>query len=1050
MTNKVDEHGPGNSQNKSRSACPDPNMLGAYLDDTLSEEKKRFVDTHIEMCQECRLAVQVGKRDQQKHEDLVLSQTPDNTLDQLCNQLVPFSQFSPGKTIGRYITVKPLGLGGMSEVYSAYDPELDRRIALKLMRTDVYADSRIESNVTRLMKEAKAMAQLSHPNVISVYDVMKVDGQVVIAMEYISGGTLRSWLQAKPRSWQEIVEKFVLAGQGLAAAHAAKLVHRDFKPANVLVEKDGQVCVTDFGLVRGLDQEEDPNPTKFPAFNIRWDESLTKTGAYIGTPAYMSPEQLLGEKSDTRSDQFCFCVALFESLYEQRPFMGETAEELKESVLSGEIAPVDKSKEVPERLYDIIKQGLEVNPEDRYPSMEDLLEQLRHDPEEEVRKKRVLRNRRLGWIAVILLSVVLPVGVWYGMRYRTVQLCKASEEEFTGIWDNTTKPSVKGAFLATGKPYAQETWKRIEKAFDKYLTDWSLMRGKICEAKHIQGTESEELFDLRMTCLKDRKQELQALSKVFAIADSGVLKKAIQASLSLTGIDNCADEKALRAPYPPPKSIELKRRVDSIRERLAEVKALIKIGKYKQGLKLAQMLVKEARAVDYQPVQAQAMYWLANMLERAGKYKESETTLREAARLAGESRDGLLLVKTMTDLMWVVRRQGRYEEALTTGRNAELMLSASGGDNLVRAKLLTHIGIVLQNQGEFDEALEYYQKSLAMRVKTLGPEHHNVTGSLLNIGSVFRSKGEYDKALEYYQKSLTIQEKTLGPEHPAVADSLLNIGTVFHNLGQHDKALKYYQKSLTIYEKTLGPQHPAVALALNNIGVLFRDWGEYDKALEYYQKSMAIREKSLGPQHDDVAGSLQNISIVLYNQGKFDKALESFQKSLAIRAKTLGPEHHKVALLLNDIGVVFKDKGEYKKALEYHQNALPILENKLGPKHPDVALTLYSIGDVLVAQKNERQAIEALERSIAICERKTCDQEIQGKGLFVLARTLLKAAGDKTSSPKSVSRERAIKMGQQAREVFKKAPKRFKKELKLVDTWLKKNGVSESKPTTAQ
>ena len=949
MTNSVDD-----SQSEIHSECPDPNTLGAYLDDTLSEEKKRFVDNHIEMCQECRLAIQVGKRDQQKHEDLVLSQTPDNTLDQLCNKLIPFSQFSPGKTIGRYITVKPLGLGGMSEVYSAYDPELDRRIALKLMRTDVYADSRIESNVTRLMKEAKAMAQLSHPNVISVYDVIKVDGQVVIAMEYISGGTLRSWLQAEPRSWQEIVDKFVLAGQGLAAAHAAKLVHRDFKPANVLVENDGQVCVTDFGLVRGLDQEEDLKPTKFPAFNIRWDESLTNTGAYIGTPAYMSPEQLLGEKSDTRSDQFCFCVALFASLYGQRPFSGESPEELKESVLSGEIVPIDSTKEVPAWLYDIVKKGLEVKPEDRYPSMEELLGKLRYNPEEAERKRRALRNRRLGLITVILLAAILPVGVWYGMRYKAAQLCKSAEQEFVGVWDEAIKQSIKKAFLATEKPYAQGTWERVERKFDRYRDDWLLMRSDVCEAKHIHGTQSEELFDLRMSCLKNRKQELEAMLFVFVEADPKVVEKAVLASSSLTNVDICADEKALHAPYPPPKTKEAKNKVASIRERLTEVEALYKTGKYQKGLELVRTLDRPAKAVGYKPVIAEVLLWTGRHLQETGDYKGSENTLQAAAHAAAKSKNSLLVAEVLALLVGVIGyRQARHEEGINLGRSAELMLDVAGGDEETQTFLFNRLGIVFYN------------------------------------------KGEYDKALQYHRKALAIDEKTFGTADPRIADSLNNIGVILLQQGEYDKALEFLRKALAISKKALGSEHPRLADYFNNLGLVFEAKKEYDNAIEHYRKALAIDKKVLGPEHPFLAHSWNNIGLVLIEQGKYDKALEFLRKALALREKVLGSEHPLSASSLSGIGYAYLNHGR------------------------------------------PQQAIGPLERVFSICQKKKCTPGPHGRGLYSLARALVATNKDT---------KRATMLAKQARMVFGKIPKVFKRELKEVDSWLKKHSVSEEKP----
>ena len=1055
-----------------QSECPDLNTLATFLEGALDEEEQQLVDSHIRICQRCREIFTFGEKTRQSQIERSASQTQSTDLDPLLQKLMPFGQLSTGQTIGRYIVVTPLGLGGMGEVYSAYDPELNRRVALKLLRTDVFADSTLDNNVSRLMKEAQAMAQLSHPNVISVHDVIRVDGQVVIAMEYFSGGTLKSWLREQPRNWREIVDAFVAAGQGLAAAHAAKLVHRDFKPSNVLLEEDGRVCVTDFGLVRGLDQDEHPETKRSLTISNRLDETLTKTGAYVGTPAYMSPEQLLGEKSDTRSDQFGFCVALFEALYGQRPFSGETTEELKESILSGEIAPVESTKEVPTWLYDIVKRGLEVKPEDRYPSMDALLVELRHDPEEEERKRRALRIRRLGWTTIILLAVVLPVGVWYGMRYRTVQLCKDTSREFSGIWDNATKDTVKSAFIAIGKPYVQGTWKRVVRIFDNYLDDWKLMRSDICEARHIHGTESEDLFDRRMSCLKKRKQELKALTKVFSNADRGVVEKAVNAGSSLIGIKICADESALRSPYLPPKTAGAKEEVAAIRKRLVEIDALKKTGKYQKALELAKKLNIDATATNYKPIQAESSLLLGELLRQVAEYEKAETTLYEAVRLAGESRDGLLAAKAKVELVTVVGLwQARSKESLSIGQDAETLLNVVGGDERTRSALYDNLGLVLRKQGEYSRALDNHQRALAIYEKTLGPKHPNVAWTMTNIGSVLDDKGKYDKALGYYRKALAIYENSLGPDHPEVAATLHNLASGFVRINRYEEALQYLKRALANYEKALGPEHPSVAASLGNVGVIllrqgkydealpymrrvlalyekklgpeksevatallnlgsiFKNQGKLDKALEYYRRALLIYKKVLGPEHPYVATTLRSIGNIFSEQGKFDEALDNYRSALTIQEKTLEPDHPSVASSLNNQGKIFWIQGRYKKALGNLRSALTIREKALGPDHPDVAETLSWIGVVFVAQGRAKKALEFLERSAAICGKKECDPISHGHRLFALARALVATGGD---------RARAVRLARQARIALGEITY-FKKEIREVNAWLKKH-----------
>ncbi|MEA2700290.1 MAG: eukaryotic-like serine/threonine-protein kinase, partial [Myxococcales bacterium] len=338
-----------------------------------------------------------------------------------------------GARIGRYVVLERVGSGAMGVVYGAYDPELDRKIALKLLLKP-RAGAHKPSASARLLREAKAMARLAHPNVVAVHDVGLVDDQVFLAMEFLAGGTLRRWLQAEQRSWRQILDVFIAAGRGLAAAHAAGLVHRDFKPENVLLDKDGRPRVVDFGLARdagtGADDDDSASdsgggaaaqavtveamPADMAAAAAAAAasvggrtgghlETLTRTGALMGTPAYMAPEQFLGERADERSDQFSFCVALYEALYGERPFAGDDLISLSVSVTEGQVRTLPKDRGVPTWVRRALLRGLRPNPGDRYPSMAWLIGALEDDP-------AVKRRRRMiaaGVVGIVLASLLV-------------------------------------------------------------------------------------------------------------------------------------------------------------------------------------------------------------------------------------------------------------------------------------------------------------------------------------------------------------------------------------------------------------------------------------------------------------------------------------------------------------------------------------------------------------------------------------------------------------------------------------------------------------------
>ncbi len=274
------------------------------------------------------------------------------------------------RVVGHFAVLRKVGEGGMGVVYAAYDERLARRVALKLIHGD---------DPVRLLREAQALARVSHPNVVQIYEVGTYAGQVFVAMEYVEGPTLAQWLTA-PRDVAEILEVFVQAGCGLEAAHARGLVHRDFKPGNVIVGDDGRARVLDFGLARADEQGDEPVPEDMSgehrATSSLLDAPLTRTGALVGTPAYMSPEQFLGAPVDARSDQFSFCVALYEALYGRRPFEHPTAATLTGGAVQGRVEPPPQRAELAPTIPAAIVRGLAAEPAQRWPTMRELLEVL--------------------------------------------------------------------------------------------------------------------------------------------------------------------------------------------------------------------------------------------------------------------------------------------------------------------------------------------------------------------------------------------------------------------------------------------------------------------------------------------------------------------------------------------------------------------------------------------------------------------------------------------------------------------------------------------------
>ncbi|MEW6435384.1 MAG: protein kinase [Myxococcota bacterium] len=368
MTDETREVGP---------RCPPDEVLihlahGGFAGDVLAQ-----LEAHLDGCSGCRLVVAA----------VAAGSAPADP------RAVP--ELQPGARLGRYVVERLLGSGGMGVLYAARDTMLDRRVAVKLMRPH-FAD---ETGRARLLREAQAMAQLSHPNVVPVFDLGEVDERVFVAMELVEGGTLRDWL-ATPRSAEAIRDVFLQAGEGLLAAHRAGLVHRDFKPENVLVGADGRARVTDFGLARPGEGSDAP-----PRLLATGAVDLTQTGTVLGTPAYMSPEQLSLQPADARSDQYSFCVALFEALAGRRPYEGRTLAEVRALVLAGGVKrPSDER--MTDAAWRVVDRGLRVDPSQRYPSMRELLDELRAPPQGPSAALVAGLAVALGVAAAVLVGVV--------------------------------------------------------------------------------------------------------------------------------------------------------------------------------------------------------------------------------------------------------------------------------------------------------------------------------------------------------------------------------------------------------------------------------------------------------------------------------------------------------------------------------------------------------------------------------------------------------------------------------------------------------------------
>jgi serine/threonine protein kinase len=410
-------------------ACVSENSLAAFADGQVDAEAQGRIEDHLVECSDCRRVFARTAR------------AGNSQLDgsSVSSAIGTAMELSPGTHVGRYVIAARVGRGAMGVVYAANDPDLDRKVAVKVLRAESLSDAARQRMGARLLREAKAMARLSHPEVVTVYEVGIYADQLFVAMEYVDGETLRHWRAARHRGYAEILGVYERAGSGLAAAHEAGLVHRDFKPDNVLVGRDGRVRVTDFGLARSV-SDVDVGTDAAHGTSSQGSEStqghalvtsLTHTGTLLGTPAYMAPEQLRAGVADARSDVFGFCVALYEALYGERPFAGSTVPELMAAIDGGTVRAAPVMTGVPRWVRAVLLRGLRAAPDARFESMRGLLDALRAG--------YARSRRRKGSVVGVAAGALLLVGALCARGRGAAALREAPASSVTAVSAESAK-----------------------------------------------------------------------------------------------------------------------------------------------------------------------------------------------------------------------------------------------------------------------------------------------------------------------------------------------------------------------------------------------------------------------------------------------------------------------------------------------------------------------------------------------------------------------------------------------------------------------------------
>jgi len=755
----------------------------------------------------------------------------------------------------------------------------------------------------------------------------------------------------------------------------------------------------DFGVARDVSQPiSDPGPSVLPsraavALDLTLPEQssrglaamavsspLTQEGALMGTPRYMSPEQFRGQVSDARSDQFSFCVALYEAVCGRPPFAGDNLGELAMQVFQGHVRVFPSEKRVPKWLRQVLLRGLRVKPNERYPSLQSLLSDL--SPERRRRRRRLLLT--VTSAVTLVVAGLVSGGVYRAQQTLRAQRCSAVEAQLLPVFGAAAKNQAHEGLLKTKRPYADDVWRRVEANVTRYLGDWQSMRRDTCQATFVAGTQTPELHARRLRCLDGRLQEVAAFMTLLQHPDEQVLDSAVEQSSDLALLEPCADPHLLQQ-LASEQAVE-RERVDLLNRELSEARLLHNSGRVQLAKERASRVLASAQQLGSLSIQARA---------------ERQLSLSESA--GGEP--------------YVA-----YPDAV-----AAAALAIRGGDFLTAAEAFTDLVYLSQatQQGAMVERWRQFAEATLTRVVGSAEAKARILGSLelylCQHASVAR---QWQRAEEQCNLSLRDNERLYGAESSQVASVLNSMALLNRRQDRFPEAESLYRRALTISAAHLGSEHPRLVSIHENLGYLLDHMGKLDESAAEYRRALVVAERAFGPDHPKLYATLRYLVLLKLRQNKPTEALPIAERAVAVLK---GSPRAVMGTML--LGKVLHRAGRYAEALQLHQEALNLCTGKVcGVEMP---LRLVAVADDLRGLGRERQALPLLEQALRLLPA-TGEAETRPRIEFSLAQSLYALEGEKV-------RERVVELTEKARQQFVALGRQHQDEADEVSAWLHAN-----------
>lgn len=889
-------------------------------------------------------------------------------------------------TIDRYQIQRLIGGGAFGKVYQAHDPTIDRAVAIKVLR-----EANIAGAPERLLREAKVMATVSHANVAAVFDAgilgTGADARVFIVMELVVGDNMRQWLQSAPAQ-DRVLDVVRQAGRGLAAAHAAGVIHGDFKPENILVGNDGRVRVVDFGLAHNTATFDSssvvlsPSDSTAPAMTA---SLLQKTGGLIGTPAYMAPEQFRGQAADVLSDQFGFGIVLWEALLQQRPFVGATVDQLVASLAQ----PLVRSRTVTSTVATVLQRSLASEPQKRFANMAELLTAL--DP-----PQRRSRRRLIAALAAIA-AISASTAVWQRRQHAAASDgCAQTIAGLATHWN----PTKRAALVAAGDANIA----RAVKILDDYAQAWQIARLDSCQATTVRREQSADLTVRRNACLADRLAALGAVAAELGNATN--VGKALSLAQQLPALLPCDDVANLADIVPLPSDAAARTEVEALTEELIQARTAFIRSDFKGVLAVAQRVDARAAALNYVPLRGQANVWISQGQTALGDAAAAALSARAAFDFALAAREQRVALYAASVLAFGGATDPRQkDESLRWVATAKLLL-ATVHDLDLEAKVTNAEGNVYLTAGDGAKARPAFERTIAI-FRSIDPNHANLGSTLAMLGVVDLEAGNVASATSELAEAQQRIAQGFGNEHPENASALVNLAGAEIAVGNYDAATQHIMTALAIWQQAFGAGQAYDAYGYLTLATAQLARGQLAAARDSLQKAEPIALAKFGADHMLMGQVVLAQAEVAARQGRGAEAVGLAVRACANVRTSVGPQSGNVATCEATWANALRVDGKLDQAQQHAELALTIAEVAVGKDHPQVAIPLLALAEVLLLQPLRGKAANGADALLLRAEqglvKKPMDASLLAHVRMALARAYVRA-GDTANARAAAQR----------------------------------------------